>query len=81
MVSASTEALRHRALEIVERPFADAGIGIRRDVGADKIAERGFQDDAASEGLACRRRMACRAIAEYRKIAAAFDLREGGVAW
>jgi hypothetical protein len=52
MLAVVVDALVHRAVEIVLRPFADTGVRIGRDVGGKDRSERRRDRAAAGEGLA-----------------------------
>ena len=73
----ATGALGHRVDELVVGPGADAGRRIGRDVRRQDDAERRFDRAPAGKVVAAaRQRMAGRAIADDRQIAAALDLLE-----
>ena len=57
------DAVFHRVHELVVSPGADAGFLVGRQVGAEQIAERRVDHDAAGKGRAAGRGMAGRAIA------------------
>src|SRR2546425_7074089 len=84
MAAFAVDAFAHRARKGLERPAADAGFGVRGDVGAIDGAERRLERRAAGIGLAAFRGMAAQAVADMGELLALGDLlareRFGGVA-
>ena len=66
-------ALAHGALEGAEGPAADAGGGVGREVGGVDGAKRRLQRSAPGVGLTALGRVAARAVAQGRELAAAFQ--------
>src|SRR6267154_5935631 len=61
-------AMPHREIKIGKTVSADAGLGIRRDVGRVNSAEERSHFEAAGEPLAARNRVASDAIGGSREI-------------
>ena len=67
VVALAVDALVHGAPKGLERPRADAGLRVGRDVGGVDGAERRRQGEAAGIGLAARRGVADGAIPDRRQ--------------
>ena len=79
MPAFAVDAFAHRARKGRERPAADAGLGVRRDVGAIDGAERRLERRATGVGLAALGGVAAQAVADVGELLALGDLlaREG----
>ncbi len=72
---ARRDTAAQRAVEVLQRPSADAGIGIRRDVRRIDLADRRLQREAAGERGLAGNGVARVAVAQPREIGAARDQR------
>jgi hypothetical protein len=74
MPAVAIDAFAHRAGKGLQRPAADAGLGVWGDVGAVDGAERRLERRAAGVGLAAFGGMAAHAVADVGELRALGDL-------